>query len=194
MEYSFFSMFCWFPLYSKVNQLYAYIHPVIIGFPSYLGHRRALSRVPCAIHSVLVSILCVCAKLLSRAQLSVTPWTVACPPPLSIACSRQDYWSGLPFPSPGDLPNPGIKPASPVAPVLAGRFLTTEPPGKPIYFIPSINSGYMSLPVHPTTTLSPSVFMLVCGAYPLDWLFQIRGKWVRLLKCGKHRCLNRIIK
>ena len=134
MEYSFFSMFCWFPLYSKVNQLYVYIHPVIIGFPSYLGHRRALSRVPCAIHSVLVSILCVCAKLLSRAQLSVTPWTVACPPPLSIGCSRQDYWSGLPFPFPGDLPDWGIQPESLASPELAGTFFTTEPPGKPLFF------------------------------------------------------------
>ena len=45
--------------------------------------------------------------------------------------SRQEYWSGLPFPSPGDLPDPGIEPMSLVSPVLAGRFLTTEPLGKP---------------------------------------------------------------
>ena len=44
-------------------------------------------------------------------------------------CSRQEYWSGLPFPPPGDLPDPGIKPASPA---LAGRFFTTELPGKPM--------------------------------------------------------------
>ena len=44
--------------------------------------------------------------------------------------SRQEYWSGVPFPSPGDLPNPGIKPLSPA---LAGEFLPAEPPGKPIY-------------------------------------------------------------
>ena len=42
-----------------------------------------------------------------------TPWTVACRAPLSMGFSRQEYWSGLPFPSPGDLPNPGIKPRSP---------------------------------------------------------------------------------
>ena len=42
-----------------------------------------------------------------------TPWTVACQAPLSMGFSRQEYWSGLPFPSPGDLPNPGIKPRSP---------------------------------------------------------------------------------
>ena len=52
-------------------------------------------------------------KLLSRVQLSATPWTVAHQAPLPMGFSRQDYWSGLPFPSPGDLPDPGIKPKSP---------------------------------------------------------------------------------
>ena len=53
------------------------------------------------------------AKLLSRVQLFGTPWTVACQAPPSMRFSRQECWSGLPFPSPGDLPNPGIKPRSP---------------------------------------------------------------------------------
>ena len=57
-------------------------------------------------------------------------WTVACQAALSIGFSRQEYWSGLPCPPPGDLPEPGIKPASLVSPALAGRFFTTEPPGK----------------------------------------------------------------
>ena len=53
-------------------------------------------------------------ELLSQiASLIVTPWTVACQAPLSIEFSKQKYWSGKPFPSPGDLPNPGIKPESP---------------------------------------------------------------------------------
>ena len=60
---------------------------------------------------------------------SETPWSVACQPPLSMAFSRQEYWSGLSFPSPGDLPYPGVEPKSPA---LAGRFLTTEPPEKPL--------------------------------------------------------------
>ena len=55
------------------------------------------------------------------------PWTIAHQVPLSIGFSRQEYWSGLPFPSPGDFPGPGIKP---VSLALAGRFSTTEPPGK----------------------------------------------------------------
>ena len=58
-----------------------------------------------------------------------TPWTVACQAPLSMGFSRQEYWSGLPFPSPGDLPDLGIEPGFPP---LAGGFFTTEPPGKSI--------------------------------------------------------------
>ena len=53
------------------------------------------------------------ARVLSRVWLFVTPWTVAHQAPLSMEFSRQEYWSGLPFPSPEDLPNPGIKPRSP---------------------------------------------------------------------------------
>ena len=52
-------------------------------------------------------------KLLSRVQLFATPWTVAHQASLFMGFSRQEYWNGLPFPSPGDLPNPGIKPGSP---------------------------------------------------------------------------------
>ena len=58
----------------------------------------------------------------------VTPWTVACQAPLSMGFPRQEYWSGFPFPSPGDFPDPGIKPTSPA---LAGGFFTVEPLGKP---------------------------------------------------------------
>ena len=56
------------------------------------------------------------------------PWTVACQAPLSMGFSRQEYWSGLPFPSPGDLPNPGVEPGSPA---LQAGSLPSEPPGKP---------------------------------------------------------------
>ena len=55
-----------------------------------------------------------------------TPWTVACQAPLSMGFSRQEYWSGLPFPSPGDLPDPGIKPGPPA---LQADALPSEPPG-----------------------------------------------------------------
>ena len=66
-------------------------------------------------------------KSLSRVRLFVTPRTVAYQAPPSMEFSRQEYWSGLPFPSPGDLPNPGIEPGSPA---LEADALTSEPPGK----------------------------------------------------------------
>ena len=60
------------------------------------------------------SVLCyVCCAVLSRVWLFATPWTVARQAPLSLGFPRQEYWSGLPFPSPGDLPDPGIEPTSP---------------------------------------------------------------------------------
>ena len=61
-------------------------------------------------------------------QHQATLWTIAHQAPLSVGFSRQEYWSELPFPSPGDLPSPGVEPMSPA---LAGRVFTTEPPGKP---------------------------------------------------------------
>ena len=66
-------------------------------------------------------------KSLSRVRLFVTPWTVAYRAPLSMGFSRQGYWSGLPFPSPGYLPDPAIKPRSAT---LEADALTSEPPGK----------------------------------------------------------------
>ena len=64
----------------------------------------------------------------------MTLWTIACQAPLSRSqeFSKQEYWNELPFPPPGDLPHPGLKPASSVAPTLAGRFFTRELPGKPV--------------------------------------------------------------
>ena len=62
----------------------------------------------------------------SRVQLFVTLWTVAHQAPLSMGFSRQEYCSGLPCPPPGDLPNPGIEPASLMSPALAGGFFTTS--------------------------------------------------------------------
>ena len=61
----------------------------------------------------------------------MTPWTVALQAPLSVGFFRYEYWSGLPFPPPGDLPDPRIEPESPAYSALTGGFFTTEPPGKP---------------------------------------------------------------
>ena len=71
--------------------------------------------------------------VLSRVQLFVVSWRVARQAPLSMEFSRQKYWSGLPFPLPGDLPNPGIKLASLASPALVDWFFTTVPSGKPIH-------------------------------------------------------------
>ena len=67
---------------------------------------------------------CMCVCMLGHVWLFVTPWTVACQAPLSIGFSRWEYWSGLPFPTPGDLPDLGIEPASPA---LEDGFFATKP-------------------------------------------------------------------
>ena len=72
---------------------------------------------------------CVCVLVIQSCPTLCDPmdW-IACQAPLSMGFSRQEHWSGLPFPTPGDLPDPGIEPGSFVS---AGGFFTTEPPGKP---------------------------------------------------------------
>ena len=87
-----------------------------------------LARIPNLLHGVKGPFVCVVAQ-----------WANLCDPmdyiahqcPLSIEFSRQEYWSGLPFPRPGNLSHPGIKPESPAFPALASRLFTTEPPGTP---------------------------------------------------------------
>ena len=74
--------------------------------------------------SASIARVCVCVCVCSVSQSCLTPCDL-CQAPLSIEFSRQEYWSGFPFPSPGDLPDPGIKPTSLA---LTGRFFTTEPP------------------------------------------------------------------
>ena len=70
-----------------------------------------------------------CDGSLGHVQLAVTAWTIACQPPLSMAFSRKEYWSGLPFPFPGDLPGSETEPGSPA---WQAESLPTEPPEKPI--------------------------------------------------------------
>ena len=88
--------------------------------------------------------------------MSATPRAVAHRAPPAMGFSRQEYWSGLPFPSPGDLPDPGIEPASPE---LAGSFFPPKPPGKPVYVIVCVqiytNTHYSSLPTRYTVYSVP---------------------------------------
>ena len=75
----------------------------------------------------------------------VAPWTVACQAPPSMGFPGQEYWSGLPFPSPGDLPDPGIQL---VSPALAGRFFIAEPPRNGVrYIFTYIHSFSDSFPI-----------------------------------------------
>jgi len=73
----------------------------------------------------------VCVLMVSRVRVFANPWTIVCHVSLSMGFPRQEYWSGLPLPTPGDLPDPGIEPTSLKAPALAGRFFTTALAGKP---------------------------------------------------------------
>ena len=79
------------------------------------GHTKCSTLVPVGYYLVLtrneaVTLATICAQSLSRVQLFATPWTVTCQTPLSMGFSRQEYWRGLPCPSPGHLPDPGIEP------------------------------------------------------------------------------------
>ena len=98
---------------------------IILGWPN---HSFGFS------HKLLPNTLLACL-VLNHVWLFATPWTVAGQPPLSMEFSRQEYWNRLPFPTTGDVPNPGIEPASLVSPALLGGFFSTGPPGK-------------SLPIH----------------------------------------------
>ena len=86
---------------------------------------------------------CCCAVLCSvLSNCFATQRSVAHKPPLSMEFSRQEYWTGLPFPTPGDLPDPRIKPMSPA---LAGDYFTTEPQGKPLNLLREYSILYLHL-------------------------------------------------
>ena len=74
-----------------------------------------------------IQLLC-CIQSVSHVRFFVASWTVVHQAPLSMEFSRQEYWSGLPFPTPGKFPDPGIEPMSLMYPALAGRFFTTSAP------------------------------------------------------------------
>ena len=111
-----------------ISYTYTYISSFLAEFPV------LYSKFSLVIYFIFVCV-CVCVRAhtcsLSHFRLFATPWTASCMAPLSMGFSRQEYWNGLPFPSPEDLLYPGIIPLSPMSPALAGRFFTTEPPGKP---------------------------------------------------------------
>ena len=103
---------------------------------------------------------------------------VACQTSLSMEFSRQEHWSGLPFPPPGDFPIPGIKPISSLFPALAGRLFTTEPPGKPYDTITLFNISHKTLqnashfPIHCVVVGMPfTTFLLFSSSAVSDFLW-----------------------
>ena len=102
----------WFPPHVTVSHPYSVLNPLLFSLQT-LSSAVMLCR----------------AYVLSCVRLFVTLWTVARQALLSVGFSRQEYWSRLPFPSPGDLPDPGIEPPSPVSPALQVNFIPAEPPG-----------------------------------------------------------------
>ena len=139
-----------FPLSSKsakaVKPFSQYIHSYFISSHISLSRTLFWFPLPCSRTFLIISdpgdntecvcvCVCVCTCVLSHVCLFVTPWAAVCQTLLFMEFSRQEYWSGLPFLSPGDLPDPGTEPSSLASPELAGRFFIIVPSGKPLYRI-----------------------------------------------------------
>ena len=90
----------------------------------------------------------------SHVQLFVTPWTVACQAPLSMGFSRQEYWSGLPCPPPGDLPDPGTEPVSLMSPALVGGFFTTSTTWEVGHTDPKEHRTWVEMPLRNSNLLA----------------------------------------
>ena len=138
-------------------------------------------------------------KSLSRVRLFATPWTVAYQAPLSMGFSRQECWSELPFPSPGDLPNPGIEHRSPT---LQADALLSEPPGKPQKTRVSCHTLLQG--IFPTQGLNPSLLHWQADSLPLSHhrsMIMTRAKccltsnltrpnWLRAWKTENGHCIR----
>ena len=111
-----------------VNQKCKLVADMMNGWMGMCAHVRVRVRV-----CVCVCMYIACTQLISPVQFFVAPWTVAHQALCSWVFSRQEYRSGLPFPPPGDLPKPGIKPVSLESPTSAGKFFTSESHGKYTY-------------------------------------------------------------
>ena len=106
--------------------------------------------------------------VLSGVWISATPWTVGRQAPLPMEFSRQESWSGLPFPAAGDLPDPGIQPASLVSPASAGGSFTSAPPGKPLLLLSHMHLRLL----HVFSWLSWLILFWLCGAGPQQGSFR----------------------
>ena len=114
-----------------------------------------------------LTLLKVKVKSLSPVRLCATPWTVAYQAPLSMGFSRQECWSGLPFPSPGDLPDPGMEGMEPGPPALQADSLPTELRGKPPYNLKAPISALLTMPQLLTVWITTN-----CGKFFKRWEYQ----------------------
>ena len=140
----------------------------------------------------------------SRVWLFATPWTVACQAPLSMGFSRQEYWSGLPCPPPGDLPNPGIEPTAAVSPALTGGFFTTSTTWeaqvrlyshlKDLVFVLSLGkkvylSGFLTTHWNSSVLTQDSVWVSLCNiscmfqSLMCKFLFQVVNPLLNFILC-----------
>ena len=140
--------------------------------PTHLSHQRAWTELP--VWQVPSSYLTHGGGLVAKSCLTlVTPWTVACQASLSMRFTRQEYWSGLPLPSPGDLPDPGIEPWSPT---LQADSLPTELWGKPggahnpwhLIFLEQLRNLYLWSLTNPSFS-QPIHFLLQVNGYRCLW-------------------------
>ena len=130
-------------------------------------------------------------KSLSRVRLFVTPWTIACQAPPSTGFSRQGYCSGLPFPSPGDLPDSGIEPGSPT---LQADSLPSKPPGKPTSQKPRIQHMLSEADitrVHMTTGTYFAKVMVVISGQCYTFLFKSQNLLIFLKYFSNHTYIIR---
>ena len=99
-----------------------------------------------------------------------------------MGCSRQEYWSGLPFPPLEDLPDSGIEPVSLLSPALASEFFTTRPPGKPRHFSESSQKaiGYLPPLTDEETEVLESLINIPVITWPVSWLVS-KKPWAQLL-------------
>ena len=141
------------------------------------------SRLVCVCVCVRV---CVCATHFSRVRVLASPGTVAHQAPLYTWFSRQEHWSRLPFPSPGDLPDPGLEPRSPALQVDS---LPAEPPGKPRLFVNTLQT-----PPMPSQSSTAMLMDLTVGS--LHWLHVLTLEYSFLscllfesLTCGSYKLL-----
>ena len=116
---------CKSPPWLKLHSLLASTHLSLMLGPEQVNFIRLTQ-----IKKKVCACMCVCSITFD----SATPWTKACQAPMFMEFSRQEYWSGLPFPSPGDLPDPGIEPTSPMSLVLVGRSFTTSATWEVTYY------------------------------------------------------------